>query len=255
MQLSEFELMYRLEDRLWWYRGMRRITAALLDRCYPRGGHLRILDGGCGTGATAALLANYGCVTGVDVEAYALQLARQRGQSGLAHGSVTALPFAEASFDLVTCFDVLVMLDEPAEYQALAELARVLAPGGRLLVRVAANDWLRGAHDRAWLVVRRYEPARLRASLAQAGLVVERVSHANMWLFPLAAAKRLAERLAPPRTASDLTYAYGRLDGVLGGILSSEARLIAGPGLPFGLSLMALARKPQPGAAQPARRP
>jgi len=244
MQLSEFELMYRLEDRLWWYRGMRTITRALLDRRYPHGGCLRILDAGCGTGASAAMLADYGRVTGLDVEAYAVRLAQSRGLRRLGRGSVTALPFAAGGFDLVTCFDVLVMLDDAAEVQALAELARVLAPGGRLLVRVAANDWLRGAHDRAWQVVRRYSPGRLRAGLAGAGLTVEHIAHANLWLFPLAAAKRLGERLLPAREASDLTYPFGPLDGVFGAILSSEAPLVAGPGLPFGLSLFALARKP-----------
>ena len=180
MDLAEYELMYRLEDRLWWYRGMRHITGTLLDRHYPRGAGLRLLDAGCGTGATASQLAAYGCVTGIDVELFALRLARQRGDPRLAASSVVALPFASGSFDLVTCFDVLVMLDEAAEARALSELARVLAPGGRLLVRVAANDWLRGAHDRAWQVVRRYSPGRLSAGLTRAGLRVERLSHANM---------------------------------------------------------------------------
>jgi hypothetical protein len=73
---------------------------------------------------------------------------------------------------------------------------------------------------------------------------VEHVSHANMWLFPIAAAKRLAERLAPPRAASDLTYSFGPLDAVFGAVLHSEAPFIAGPGLPFGLSLIAIGRKP-----------
>lgn len=244
MNLAEYELMYRLEDRLWWYRGMRHITATLLARHYPRGAGLRLLDAGCGTGATARQLAAYGCVTGIDVEPYALRLARQRGHPRLAASSVAALPFAAGSFDVVTCLDVLVMLDEAAEAEALSELARVLVPGGRLLVRVAANDWLRGAHDRAWQVVRRYSPARLAAGLTEAGLRVERLSHANLWLFPLAVAKRLAERFTSPRSTSDLAYPFGPFDHLFGALLSSEARLIAGPGLAFGLSLIALARKP-----------
>ncbi len=243
MNPAEYELMYRVEDRLWWYRGMWRITAALLRLHYPPGAGLRILDAGCGTGAAASLLANYGCVTGLDLEPVALRLAQRRGLPRLVNSSVMTLPFAAGSFDLVTCFDVLVMLDEPAEAQALSELARVLAPGGRLLVRVAANDWLRGAHDRSWHVVRRFSQAGLRAGLMRAGLHVERLSHANMWLFPLAVAKRLSERFLPPRDTSDLLYPFGPLDPIFGAILGSEAPLVAGPGLPFGLSLVALARK------------
>jgi SAM-dependent methyltransferase len=246
MRLAEFDLMYQLEDELWWYRGMRAITRALIERSYRPGAGLEVLDAGCGTGATAALLERYGRVTGIDVERYALRLAQRRpgpGRQRLACGSVTALPLPTAAFDLATCFDVLVMLDSAAEAAALAELARVLVPGGRLLLRVAAGDWLRGAHDRAWQVQRRYDPAGLRARLERAGLAVEHLSHANMWLFPVAAVKRLAERLLPPSDRSDLTYGYGALDAVFGRLLSSEARLAAGPGLPVGLSLFAVARK------------
>ncbi len=236
--------MYRLEDRFWWYRGMRAVTRALLERYCAPGGGLRILDAGCGTGAAARFLSPYGLVTGLDLEAYALRLAQSRGNARLARGSVARLPFAAGSFELVTCFDVLVMLDDALEACALAEMARVLKPGGRLLVRVAANDWLRGAHDRAWLVVRRYSARGLRASLERAGLAVERISHANMWLFPLAVAKRLAEQLVPPHDRSDLTYPYGPLDALFGSILRSEAPLVARHRLPFGLSLVAVARKP-----------
>ena len=244
MQLSEFELMHRLEDRQWWYRGMRAITRAVLHRHYQPGADLRILDAGSGTGANLEMLAAYGCVTGVDLEAYALHFAAGRGQPRLAQASITGLPFAAASFDLVTSFDVLVMLDQTAEAQALAELARVLRPDGRLVLRLAANDWLRGAHDRTWQVVRRYEAVGLRALLTRAGLVVEQMSYANMWLFPLAVAKRLAEPLVPPLAKSDLNYDLGPLDSAFAAILSSEAPLVAGPGLPFGLSLFAVARKP-----------
>jgi hypothetical protein len=125
-------------------------------------------------------------------------------------------------------------------------MGRVLAPGGRAFVRVAANDWLRGAHDRAWRVLHRYALGELRARLEAAGLCVEYLSYANMWLFPVAALKRLAERVWPPFNQSDLAIEYGRLDRLLGAVLASEARWIGRRRLPLGLSLIALARKPGP---------
>lgn len=250
MRLEEFDLMYGLEDRLWWYRGMRAITRALIDRYYPRGAGLRILDAGCGTGAMACLLADYGRVTGLDIEQHALRLAEARKQAALACASVTALPLPATAFDLVTCFDVLVMLDEPEETAALAEMRRVLAPGGRLVVRVAANNWLRGAHDRAWHIHRRYAAHELRAKLTQVGLVVDHVSYANTWLFPVAVAKRLSERLFPPDDHSELTYAFGPLDRVFGALLHREASLVARAGLPFGLSLFAVGRRGHGALAQ-----
>jgi hypothetical protein len=72
---------------------------------------------------------------------------------------------------------------------------------------------------------------------------VEHLTHANMWLYPLAVLKRLAERFFLPADQSDLAIAYGGFDRLLGAVLSSEARWV-GRRLPFGLSLVALARKP-----------
>jgi SAM-dependent methyltransferase len=246
MRLSEYDLMYQIEEHLWWYRGMQAITRAILDRHYPSPGGLRILDAGCGTGGALSYLSRYGQVTGVDLVPHALRLAARRAPARLACASVAALPLPPATFDLVTSLDVLVLLPPEAEAAALAEMARVLAPGGRAFVRVAANDWLRGAHDRAWHVVHRYAAGELRARLEQAGLCVEYLSYANMWLFPVAVVKRLAERVWPPFNQSDLAISYGRLDGLLGAVLSSEARWLGRRGLPFGLSLIALARKQAP---------
>jgi SAM-dependent methyltransferase len=181
---------------------------------------------------------------GVDLAPAALRLAARRASGRLAQATVTELPYAAGTFDVVTSFDVLVMLDPAAEAAALGEMARVLRPGGRLLLRVAAGDWLRGAHDRAWRVRHRYGAGELRAKLARAGLRAELVSHANMWLFPVAAAKRLSERLRPGDERSELFVNFGRLDGLLRRVLASEAPLLARWRLPLGLSLVAVARKP-----------
>ena len=244
MKLSEYETMFRVEDGLWWYAGMRAITRAVVERYFTRGGRLRILDAGCGTGANATCLTDYGAVTGIDLMPLALRLARRRGHTRLSTASVKALPFASASFDLVTSLDVLPMLPREIETAALAEMARLLAPGGRVVVRAAAYDWLRGAHDRLWDVQHRYAPMELRAKIERAGLCVEHLSFANMWLFPLAALKRLSEPLFPRQAESDLAHNPGALNGALSALLGSEARWVARHRLPFGLSLVVVARKP-----------
>jgi len=243
MKLSEYETMFRVEDGLWWYVGMRAILRAVIERHYPRGNQLRILDAGCGTGATLTCLADYGAATGIDLAPFALLLSRRRGHARLSAASVKAMPFATASFDLVISLDVLQMLPAEVERSALAEMARLLASGGRLILRAAAYDWLRGAHDRHWEVRHRYLPGELRAKLERAGLAVEHWSFANTWLFPVAAIKRLSEPLFPPQAHSDLAFNLGPLNAVLAAILSSEAPAIARGRLPFGLSLMVVARK------------
>ncbi len=242
MRFEEYQLMYEVEDRLWWYKGMETITRALIERFYPRGAGLRILDAGCGTGAVMGYLADYGVVTGIDYSSDALRFCLTRGRSRLARGSADALPFADASFDLVTSFDVLCV-HTVNDMQALSEFCRVLVPGGRVILRLPAYNWLRGAHDRAVDIARRYTAAQVRAYLECAGLIAEHISYANMWLFPVALFKRFLEPLVLPQRGSDLSLDPGPFNKVLRMILSSEAHLVAGYGLPFGLTVAAIGRR------------
>lgn len=120
-----------------WYTHLYRTVHALLrEHLAPRGrGPLRALDAGCGTGFQATLLADLGYAThGVDLSAGLLAVARRRlAGAALVRGTLEALPYRDASFDAATCCgSTLSLVDDPA--RALAELARVLRPGGRLLV-------------------------------------------------------------------------------------------------------------------------
>lgn len=243
VEREEYEVMYRVEDSLWWYRGMEAISRAVLERTYARDSHLRILDAGCGTGAVLSYLADYGAATGMDFSPHALRFSLQRGHRRLSRGSVNTLPFADDSFDLLTSFDVLCV-NGVDDGQALREFRRVLAPGGRVFLRLPAYNWLRGAHDRAVNIRHRYTAADLRQRIAAAGLLVEHLSYANMWLLPLAVAKRWAERLFPRQEGSDLTLDIGPLNGLFRAVLSSEAKWVARRGLPLGLTVVAVARRP-----------
>ncbi|HEY4689981.1 MAG TPA: class I SAM-dependent methyltransferase [Anaerolineae bacterium] len=244
MNIEEYETMYRVEDAHWWYRGMETITRAVLDRAVGRGRDRRILDAGCGTGAVMGYLADYGCVTGFDFAAEALHFCRIRRRDRLNRASVMALPYADASFDLVTSFDVLCERSVVDDEVALREFARVLKPGGRVLLRLPAYNWLRGKHDEAVYIRHRYTARELRDKLRRTGFAPERVSYANMLLFPIAALKRAAEHVVPIRqNGSDLTIGTGLLNAPLRWILSAEAPFVARTGLPFGLTVVALGRK------------
>lgn len=245
MDPREYELMYHVEDRHWWYRGMESITRSLLEnRICPRG-HINILDAGCGTGAAmTTYLAEYGDVTGVDFHPQALTFCRKRNASRLARASVLDLPFAPASFDLVASFDVLYERGVSSELTALREFARVLTDTGRILLRLPAYDWLRGEHDRRVHTSRRYTKGSILSLLEESGFIVEHLSYANMLLFPLAVIKRLGERVFPPReNTSDLSLEVGILNPIFKLILASEAPLVSRFGLPFGLSVVAVGRK------------
>jgi SAM-dependent methyltransferase len=243
MSLGEHEVMYHVEDHHWWYLGMEQITCSLLNHTLERIRDLNILDAGCGTGAVMKYLAPYGRVAGFDFAREALNYCRQRGHRRLARASVCALPFAADTFDLIVSFDVICQLgveDRPA----LSEFARVLKPKGYILLRLPAYQWLYGKHDIAVRVGHRYTRPEIKRKLASSGLRPIRLSYANTFLFPIAVLKRLGERLiAPERPSSELTVNLGALNGVLRAILSAESPLIRTVGLPFGLTVVALAVK------------
>lgn len=236
--------MYQVEDRHWWYRGMETITRAMLER-WIHAPTPRILDAGCGTGAAmTTYLAEYGQVTGVDLFPQALEFCRKRNAPRLARASVLNLPFASASFELVTSFDVLYERAVASEVTALSEFLRVLTPNGRLLLRLPAYDWLRGQHDKNVHTNHRYTKKLVKELLEQSGFIVEHLSYANTWLFPLAAIKRLSERIFPPKdNQSDLALNAGVFNNIFKFILASEAPFAAHIGLPYGLSVIAVGRK------------
>lgn len=250
MSPEEFRSLYELEEHHWWFVGMRKITAALLDRLVPSG-RLRILDAGCGTGYMLSWLERYSgkrSVSGVDIDPDALHFCSQRGERSLVRASLTALPFPSDTFDLITSFDVLDELPAERAVLAYAELARVLRKGGLLFLRLPAFQWLYGEHDRAIGTVHRYTAAELAESLLVHGLLLERVTYANTLLFPFAVLWRWLHRSLRPQPRSDVRPLPRGLDWMsplLAAALAIEAAWLRALRwrLPVGLSVMAIARK------------
>jgi SAM-dependent methyltransferase len=232
------------EERHWWYRGRRRVLGAVLDGlALPAG--TRILDAGCGSGRNMADLALRGTVTGVELASSSLEVARARGLGEVRAGSLEEpLPFADASFDLAVALDVLEHLSDDA--LAWDELARVVAPGGRLVVTVPQYAWLWGEHDVVSHHHRRYTRDVLTARARRAGWHAERLTAFNSALLPAIAAARLVQRMRrSARPADDLARTpQGVVNGALERVLAAEAAWIRrGRDLPAGVSLLAVLRR------------
>lgn len=237
MEQREFEAMLALDERHWWYRGRRRMLAALLQGFSPG---RRVLDAGCGSGRTLDELARFGSVKGVELNPLGLAAARRRGHR-VEQAAVETLPFGEDSFDLVTCLDVIEHTDDDAV--ALRELRRVTRPGGHLVLSVPAHPRLWSRHDEVNGHRRRYSRRTLRAAAEAAGWQVERVTGFNVVYLAPAALLRIGRR---DREAGDseLELTPPRLDALLELPLRLEAALVRrGVDLPPGLSLMAVLRQ------------
>jgi SAM-dependent methyltransferase len=228
-----------VEDRHWWYMGRRAVVRAVLDRMEMRQGS-RILDAGCGGGGNLSLLARYGSVTGLEPSAEAASQARSRDLGEIVEGTLQELPFDDDSFRLGVALDVIEHLDD--DVRGLAQLRRVVTPGGHLLVTVPAYPRLWSYHDVVNGHRRRYIRRTLVSSALAAGWTPLRTTYFNSLLLPAAAGTRLLYRLRPrePRV-SDFERTPPSLDRLLQLPMRFEAGVIgAGVALPAGLSLLGL---------------
>jgi SAM-dependent methyltransferase len=242
---AEYRRMSEAEEAQWWYAGQRAIAWSLLEPALGRAPEerRRLLDAGCGTGINLVALSRLGWATGIDLAPEAVALCRGRGVR-VVRASLLALPFADRAFDAVTSFDVIYHAWVTDDRAAVAEMARVLRPGGRLLVRVPALRMLWGAHDVEVQSRHRYTRGELVALLEWCGLRVERATYCNSILFPLLLARRTLDRLLG-REGSDVGFLPAPLEWLFRRVLLAEAALVrAGLSFPIGASVVALARRP-----------
>lgn len=242
MEPDEYRRMFEAEEALWWYRALRLYLADAFDRA-PLPRPARVLDVGCGSGGNLAMLAGrFGRVIGCDLSEEAVRLCRTRGMTRVLAADINHLPFREATFDAVLASDVFET-QEVDEAAGIAEIARVTRPGGRVVLSVAAFQFLLGEHDAAVHSVRRYTRYRARRAFETRGLEVVGMRYLFGLFFPPITLYRLARRLAgrrrpgtPPR--SDVFVPWWPVNGALLAVARAERALAHAIRLPFGTTLL-----------------
>jgi SAM-dependent methyltransferase len=241
------EATRRVEQTHFWWIGFRHFIEPLVGRATAGIPRPRILDCGCGTGANLELLGRHGQAFGFDISSTGAEYARAYGHLRVATASITHIPFGDGAFDLVTAFDVLYSLSEEQERQSIAEMFRVLKPGGSLIVNVAALSVLRGNHSVFGHELRRSTRRRLRRLLTNAGFTVERLTYTNASLFPLMLMVRTTQRLtglaSPEEAGTDIYMPPSAINAFLAMLVRGEALALRLMDMPIGSSLLAMARK------------
>ena len=244
MDAQTFLRMRQIEDEHWWFSARRRIVSEVIaSLALPP--QPRILDAGCGTGGILPALAAFGPVIGVEADEEAVELARGRNVGTVYRGSLPDdMPAECANSDLVVLADVLEHIEE--EDRSLAAVRRLMNPGGYVLLTVPAWPFLWGRYDVKHHHKRRYVAETLRATVERSGLVLTHMTYYNTVLFPLMAAVRLADRMWPRSyDTDDLAIPPRPLNRMLEGLFASERHVVPRVRLPFGVSLLAVARNPQ----------
>ncbi len=244
MERSEYERMHAVEDRMWWYRGLRALAAQELARALaPLSLPGPVLDAGCGTGG---MLARVGAAVagrptfGLEFDPVAAALAAAKSGRPVTAGSVNEMPLADGTLGGYLSLDVLCHGGVEPE-RAVREAHRCLRPGALALFNLPAYGWLLSAHDRRVHNVRRFTRGQACALLAGHGFRVVKSSYWNTLLFPLMLLHRLTER---DDAASDVREFPRWLDAPFSAALALERAAIAtGLSLPFGGSLLIVAQR------------
>jgi 2-polyprenyl-3-methyl-5-hydroxy-6-metoxy-1,4-benzoquinol methylase len=242
MEETFYRTVYEIEKVHWWCVARQRIVEDVIDRRLQLPPLARVLDVGCGSGAVLEALSARFEAYGTDTSQLAIDLSRQRGLTNAFCCTLATFPRAELRFDLTTLLDVIEHVDD--DLAMLKYAHHYLKPGGWALVTVPAYQFLWGPHDVVNHHKRRYTRAGLRRVLQAAGLELRLLSYFNALLFPAALAAWAGEKVAGIGSDPRPGVPPAPLNTLLTTVFSMEKYLLRGLTLPYGLSLIALARRP-----------
>jgi SAM-dependent methyltransferase len=238
MERIIYDRMAELDGIHWWYRARRAILAKLIERRIKLPSQACILEIGCGTGHNVLMLQRFGEVDAIEIDPAARAHAEKRLGKPVGKAPLPKLPgIPNNTYDLIAILDVLEHVE--ADREALTSMATKLKAGGKILITVPAHPWMWSAHDVANHHWRRYTHKSLHDAITGAGLTIDMLGYFNSLLSPLAAAARLAGRLAGKEDSDDklppapVNKAFEFLFGL-------ERHAIGRVSLPPGVSLVAI---------------
>jgi len=239
-----FEYLFSIENKYFWFLARNELICWAFGKYFPDVSSF--LEIGCGNGIVLSCLEKkFGNVvfTGSDHVIESLIFARTRlVRSGLIHMDVLRPPF-QNEFDAVGLFDVLEHISD--DERAIRNIFAIIKPGGQLLLTVPQHPALWSNTDDVALHKRRYSSAGLTKKLEKVGFRVCRITSFMTFLLPVIVASRLLRKYRDQSNGLNELEIPDWLNRLFGQICRSEQFLIKwGLSMPFGGSLLVVARKP-----------
>ena len=242
MRTEEHNYLDQLEDRMWWFKGLRRNVEIILS--HHVSGHFLLLDAGCGTGGMMHRLEERfpdATLHGIDYSADACERSRRKSKAIVQCGSVSSLPYEDKLFDVITSLDVLGH-DAVDMVCTLQEFQRCLKAGGLLLLNVPAYQWMLSYHDLAVGHTMRFTLRGMEHELPKYGFKMIYSTYWNTLFFPLMVLRR--KLLVRPDGGSDVKPFPPLIEGIFMRAMQIEQAIISkGWKLPFGGSILILAER------------
>ena len=225
----------------WWFVARRQILRDQIAALQlPR--NAKILEAGAGPGGNLEMLSEFGHLDAFELDDDARQIASARSGIEVRSGALPdGIDYKPGSFDLIAALDVIEHID--ADRESVQALANLLRPGARLLITVPAFAWLWSEHDTRHHHKKRYSREMMRKLAEDAGLKVEKSSYFNTLIFPVIVGVRFLKKLLGIAERPDDGIPGPILNGILMRIFGSERYLLRHMSLPFGVSILCIARR------------
>lgn len=237
-----YKELYELESKHWWFVGKKHVVFSLLNKFLPDKKNNNILDVGCGCGITLNDLEEFGKVYGMDSSSEALKYSKKIFKGEVKQGTLPDnIPYSKNYFDLIVALDVLEHVDD--DINSFKNIQTFLNDNGIFIVTVPAFKFLWSDHDEVHYHKRRYTKAELEEKLTNAGFDILKLSYYNTFLFTPIVLMRLSNKLFRFKTNTHIKVPNIILNYLFEKIFSFEGLLLRSMNFPFGVSLIAIAKK------------
>ena len=236
-----YQDLYEQEEKHWWHIAKRKTCIGLLNK-YVNVRHPSILDIGCGTGKNLEEFSKFGKAFGIDSSLNAIKYCKEeRGLQNVSLGNAETARVGNIQFDVVSMLDVLEHTDD---IKTLKEARRILKRQGYLLITVPAFQWMWSNWDVVLHHKRRYTKIQIKKLLMEEGFEVIKCTYLYSFLLPpVFLIRKVKSFFSRSEYASDFKIGSSFVNKILGAMSDAERNLAFSVGVPFGLSLVVLARK------------